>query len=91
MPLFSHLYAGSKAPASGQPLIWHLSYNQSTNPNRRALCGKQTAVDDERLVFTREELRKLIDPSVSGLFPKPLSKLCAMCDKASPWPTIAPS
>lgn len=91
MPPFSHLYAGAKAPKSGQPTLWHLSYNQSTNPNRRALCGNRTAVDDERVVFTAEELRKLIDSSVSGLLPKPLSKLCERCDKASPWPTIARS
>lgn len=90
MPLSSHLYAGSKTAKIGQPTLWHLSYNQATNPNRRALCGKRTVVDEERIVFTAEELRKLIDPPNEDLFGGS-NKLCGMCDKASPWPTIARS
>lgn len=88
--LFGQLYAGSKAPKSGQPTLWHLSYNQRDNPGRRALCGNRARVDDERVIFTVDELHKIIDPPNQDLFGGS-NKLCERCDKAGPWPTTAKS
>lgn len=71
------LYAGAKRSGT----IWHLSWLKGEDPNRRALCGHKTTVEQEVIIPNYGTLDDLLKDKKT--------RLCKGCAQAAIWPRIA--